>query len=70
MLLFQTMLYQDTNCFYALATNYMLSGRSFSEMCEHNAAVAKDFGKSNVSFNVVIYKRTMIQWFHRLLPYI
>ncbi|KAK9751528.1 WD domain, G-beta repeat [Popillia japonica] len=48
MLLFQTMLYQDTNCFYALATNYMLSGRSFSEMCEHNAAVAKDFGKSNV----------------------
>lgn len=49
MLLFQTMLSQDTNCFYALATNYVLSGRSFSEMCEHNASVAKDFGKSNVS---------------------
>ncbi|KAK9718746.1 hypothetical protein QE152_g23032 [Popillia japonica] len=34
--------YQDTNSFYALATNYMLSGGSFSEIHEHNAAISDD----------------------------
>lgn len=39
----------DLSSFEFLAKNYILYGRSFPEMCEHNAAVAKECGKSNIS---------------------
>ncbi|XP_050503293.1 GATOR complex protein WDR24 isoform X2 [Diabrotica virgifera virgifera] len=37
----------------ALAKNYVLHGRSISELCEHNSAVAREFGKPHIS---VIWK--------------
>ncbi|CAH1984863.1 unnamed protein product [Acanthoscelides obtectus] len=39
--------------FAALAKNYMLHGRSVSELCERNSAVAREFGKPHIS---VIWK--------------
>uniref|UniRef100_A0A1Y1LB70 GATOR2 complex protein WDR24 n=2 Tax=Photinus pyralis TaxID=7054 RepID=A0A1Y1LB70_PHOPY len=46
---FKTHLTQETKCFYSLASNYMMSGKSVSEMCEHNATVAQEHGKNYVS---------------------
>ncbi|XP_022917684.1 GATOR2 complex protein WDR24 isoform X2 [Onthophagus taurus] len=40
---------QDQHSFYDLAKNYILTGRSFSEICEHNSSIAKEYGKNNVS---------------------
>lgn len=34
--------------FIGLAQNYVLSGRSLSEMCDHNSAVAKEYGNLQV----------------------
>ncbi|KAJ8966640.1 hypothetical protein NQ314_003407, partial [Rhamnusium bicolor] len=44
---------QESDNFLALAKNYVLHGRSVSELCEHNSAVAREFGKSHIS---VIWK--------------
>ncbi|XP_019871139.2 GATOR complex protein WDR24 isoform X2 [Aethina tumida] len=43
----------ESELFVKLAKNYILTGRSVSEMCEHNAAVAREYGKSYMS---VIWK--------------
>lgn len=39
----------ESELFVKLAKNYILTGRSVSEMCEHNAAVAREYGKSYVT---------------------
>ncbi|KAL3269120.1 hypothetical protein HHI36_008201 [Cryptolaemus montrouzieri] len=36
---------QESKTFLCFAKNYILSGRSLSEMCDHNAAVAIEYGK-------------------------
>ncbi|KAF5296732.1 hypothetical protein FQR65_LT10168 [Abscondita terminalis] len=46
---FKTQSTQEPKCFYSLALSYLLSGRSLSDMCEHNATVAQEHGKSYVS---------------------
>ncbi|XP_018335579.1 GATOR complex protein WDR24 [Agrilus planipennis] len=46
---FMCVLSQDMKCFCNLAKNYLITGQSFSELCEHNANVAKQFGKHQVS---------------------
>ncbi|KAJ8910391.1 hypothetical protein NQ315_003512 [Exocentrus adspersus] len=44
---------QESDSFLALAKNYLLHGRSISELCEHNSAVAQKFGRPHIS---VIWK--------------
>ncbi|XP_044271447.1 GATOR complex protein WDR24 [Tribolium madens] len=39
----------ESEIFIGLAKNYILSGRSLSEMCEHNSAVANKYGKNQIS---------------------
>lgn len=46
---FRSPLWRETDHFIYLATRYKLTGQSFSDICEHNAAVAKECGKNNVS---------------------
>lgn len=53
---------QESDKFLYFAKNYVLNGRTLSEMCDHNAAVAMDCGKASVSnfrtypmFKIVIY---------------
>lgn len=41
-------LLKDFVAFHGCAKEYVLSGGTLAEMCEHNAAVAKRYGKSNV----------------------
>lgn len=41
--------HQESQIFLTLARNYVLGGRSVSELCEHNAAVAREYGKPHVS---------------------
>ncbi|XP_074036380.1 WD repeat domain 24 isoform X2 [Leptinotarsa decemlineata] len=40
---------QESHHLSDLAKNYVLHGRSISELCEHNSAVAREFGKPNIS---------------------
>ncbi|KAG5887490.1 hypothetical protein JTB14_023676 [Gonioctena quinquepunctata] len=44
---------QESHNLLALAKNYVLHGRTISELCEHNSAVAREFGKPHIS---VIWK--------------
>ncbi|CAH0389675.1 unnamed protein product [Bemisia tabaci] len=37
------------NAFLLCAQRYLLTGRPLADLCDHNAAVAKDLGKTNVS---------------------
>lgn len=39
------------NAFYKCATQYILHGKSLTEMCDHNANVAKSLGKNHVSIS-------------------
>lgn len=39
---------EEINSFCSLAANYVLSGHSLSEICEHNAAIARKYGKFHV----------------------
>ncbi|XP_075228783.1 WD repeat domain 24 isoform X2 [Lycorma delicatula] len=39
----------ETDWFLGCATRYMLSGRPLADLCDHNAAVAKEFGRITVS---------------------
>ncbi|XP_056635992.1 GATOR complex protein WDR24 isoform X2 [Diorhabda sublineata] len=39
----------ESESILALSKNYVLSGRSISEMCEHNSVVAREFGKPHLS---------------------
>jgi hypothetical protein len=39
----------ESEVFIGLANNYVMHGRSLSEMCEHNWAVAKQYGKEQVA---------------------
>lgn len=41
--------HQESQIFLTLAKHYVLSGRSVSELCEHNSAVAREYGKPHVS---------------------
>lgn len=41
----------QTSAFYSCATKYILQGKSLTEMCEHNANVAKEVKKHHVSIN-------------------
>ncbi|KAK9890774.1 hypothetical protein WA026_012119 [Henosepilachna vigintioctopunctata] len=40
---------QESEAFLCFAKNYALTGRSLSEMCDHNAAVAMECGKKPIS---------------------
>lgn len=44
----QSTLYKDFNSFHGCAREYILSGKSLTEMCEHNSQIARHYGKSNV----------------------
>ncbi|CAH1154060.1 unnamed protein product [Phaedon cochleariae] len=44
---------QESHILLSLAKNYILQGRSISELCEHNSAVAREFKKPHIS---VIWK--------------
>ncbi|XP_053659175.1 GATOR complex protein WDR24 [Anopheles marshallii] len=46
----KTSLLKDYLALKGCAKEYMLSGASLAEICSHNAAVAKKYGKTNVSF--------------------
>ncbi|XP_058059631.1 GATOR complex protein WDR24 [Anopheles bellator] len=46
----KTSLLKDYLALKGCAKEYVLSGSSLAEICGHNAAVAKKYGKSNVSF--------------------
>ncbi|CAG9865072.1 unnamed protein product [Phyllotreta striolata] len=39
----------ESQNFIALAKNYVLHGRSISELCEHNSTVAREFGKPHIA---------------------
>lgn len=39
----------ESEIFIGLAKNYVLNGRSLSEICEHNSAVAKQYGKNQIA---------------------
>lgn len=45
--------HQESQIFLTLAKNYVLSGRSVSELCEHNSAVAREYGKPHVSKTII-----------------
>ena len=38
-----------TDWFYYASTNYKFKNKSFEELCEHNAQIALDYKKFNVS---------------------
>lgn len=40
---------EEISSFCSLAANYVLSGHSLSEICEHNAVIARKHGKYHVS---------------------
>lgn len=44
-----TNLHKDFAAFKGLAKEYLLWGKTLSELCEHNAEIAKKHGKSNVA---------------------
>lgn len=46
---FANALSKDHNFFYVCAQRYVLSGRSLADMCDHNAAVTQELGKSQIS---------------------
>ncbi|XP_058130131.1 GATOR complex protein WDR24 [Anopheles ziemanni] len=46
----KTTLLKDYHALKGCAKEYMLTGSSLTEICSHNASVAKKYGKSNVSF--------------------
>lgn len=43
---------EEISSFCSLAVNYVLNGHSLSEICEHNAVVARKHGKFHVSSSV------------------
>ncbi|KAH1017458.1 GATOR complex protein WDR24 isoform X1 [Dendroctonus ponderosae] len=47
---------QESSVFLKLANNYLLHGRSVSELCERNATVAMELGKNDVSVSWNIIK--------------
>lgn len=49
MFMFNNNSIRETHWFCESARRYILTGRSLVEMCEHNAAVAKSLGRTNVS---------------------
>jgi hypothetical protein len=46
----KTSLLKDYTAFRGCALEYILKGSNLSDICDHNANVAKKFGKTNVSF--------------------
>lgn len=40
---------RETQCFHECARRYILTGRPFADICDHNAAVAKDLNRHHVS---------------------
>lgn len=47
---------QESSVFLSLAKNYVLHGRSVSELCERNSAVAKQLGKNDIAVTWKIVK--------------
>lgn len=39
----------EATVFLHFAQNYLLSGRSLSEICDHNAAIAQEYGRTHIS---------------------
>lgn len=40
---------REMRCFHECARRYILTGRPLSDICDHNAAVAKDLNRQHVS---------------------
>lgn len=40
---------RETRCFHECARRYILTGRPLADICDHNAAVAKDLNRHHVS---------------------
>ncbi|CAG9761034.1 unnamed protein product [Ceutorhynchus assimilis] len=47
---------QESSIFIKLAKSYILHGRSVSELCDHNSAVATQFGKNDIAVTWKIVK--------------
>lgn len=45
---FANHLSKEHNFFYVCAQKYILSGRSLADMCDHNASISQEFGKSQI----------------------
>lgn len=45
---------EEISSFCSLAANYVLNGHSLSEICEHNAVIAKKHGKFHVSKKSIV----------------
>lgn len=59
---------QESETFLMLAKNYVLSGRSVSELCEHNSAVAQEYGKPHVSSKIKLRVKSKILVKHSNVP--